>query len=406
MPAQHFALKVNLITVLLLSVYSNAHAATLYACKSTTGTMGYTSTGCKSPSTEVYHRLSGAGNKNIYLKKTNTTSPTPIATAPTPTPTVTPVVVAPPPVLPTADTVFAKTSFWYTPIPNEVELAVNTVELTNEFVRQKVKYYNNVKVNTYDYAAPVYTVDSTVKGVKVGFNNCQNKTYVDSTFTSMTSAVAIPSYAQPSAGTDGEMAIYQPSTNTYWELWKAKLDTTTGTWSACWGGKISNVSTSNGIFQKGYGTTATGLPFVGGQVTAEELAQGEIKHAIGISLVDTDSAWVISWPANRSDGYNPSGLPNRIAEGQRFRLDPTINVDALSMSKAGKVIAKAAQKYGFVVWDKAGALSIRAQNPKTYTAQGKPDPYPALYENKPTYAVLNGFPWERLQFLPKDYGKP
>jgi len=29
------------------------------------------------------------------------------------------------------------------------------------------------------------------------------------------------------------------------------------------------------------------------------------------------------------------------------------------------MIAKAAQKYGFVVWDEAGAITLRAENPKT-----------------------------------------
>ena len=161
-----------------------------------------------------------------------------------------------------------------------------------------------------------------------------------------------------------------------------------------------------GIFQRSYGTTATGLPFISGQITAEELTRGEIKHAIGIALVDVEKASIFSWPANRSDGYNPNNVPNRIAEGQRFRLDPNVNVDALSMSKAGKIIAKAAQKYGFIVWDKAGSVSIRAQNADSYTLLGKPNPYPALYQYIAGYEVLNGFPWDKLQFLPMNYGRP
>jgi hypothetical protein len=60
----------------------------------------------------------------------------------------------------------------------------------------------------------------------------------------------------------------------------------------------------------------------------------------------------------------------------------------------------------FVVWDKAGAITLRAQNPKSYTKLGQADPYPALFQGTPVYAILNGFPWERLQFLPMDYGKP
>lgn len=305
--------------------------------------------------------------------------------------------------LPT-DSIFAPTSFWYQRI-DTAPIDVNSENWKDEFLRQKAKYYGNVKVNVYDYAAPVHVVDSTVNPVAVGFYNCQNKTYFDATFKSMISAVPIPNYAKAAVGTDGELAFYKPSTGEYWELWKARKDID-GNWTACWGGRIASTKTNAGVFYKNYGTTATSLPFIGGQITAEELARGEIKHAIGIALVDLDASWVVSYPATRSDGYNPTKIANRIAEGQRFRLDPSINVDSLNMTKAGKTIAKAAQKYGFVVWDRAGSISIRVQNAATYIAIGKSDPYPALFESKPTYAVLNGFPWERLQFMPMNYGKP
>ena len=52
------------------------------------------------------------------------------------------------------------------------------------------------------------------------------------------------------------------------------------------------------------------------------------------------------------------------------------------------------------------AITLRAENPKSYTTLGKPDPYPAIFNGTPAYAILNGFPWDRLQFLPMDYGKP
>ncbi|HSH72236.1 MAG TPA: DUF4124 domain-containing protein [Methylophilaceae bacterium] len=303
------------------------------------------------------------------------------------------------------DAVFSRSSFWYKPLPLDVKLDPNTIALTNEFIRQKTKYYDNVAINLKSYASPVYFPDSKVKAVKVGFNNCQKKTWIDPTFINMISSVPIPSYAIPSGGSDGEMTIYDRRTDTIWELWKASRDSQ-GSWSACWGGKMENASSNLGVHQKGYGTTATGLPFLGGQITAEELSKSEIKHVIGISMVEVAHNNIVSWPANRSDGFNLNNMPNRIAEGQRFRLDPSVNVDKLPMTKAGKVIAKAAQKYGFVVWDKAGSVSIRAQNSSTYTTLGKPDPYPVLFESKPYYAVLNGFPWDKLQFLPLHYGKP
>jgi hypothetical protein len=300
--------------------------------------------------------------------------------------------------------VFAPGSFWYQPIPANVPLHPKSSDFNADFLRQKSAYYGTVAVNTRDYASPVYTVGADVPTVKVTEWDCQKKGFSAQELIPQWSAVPIPAYAVPSKGTDAEMTIYQPSTDTLWEFWQARK--VNGSWQACWGGRMQSASKNNGVFPGHYGTTATSLPFVGGQVTAEELRRGEIRHAIGISLVEVEHHDTYSWPANRSDGLNPEKAPNRIPQGIRFRLDPSIDVDSLKMSKAGKVIAKAAQKYGFVLWDKAGAISIRMQNSVTYTALGQPDPYPALFEGKPNYAVLDGFPWDRLQFLPMDYGKP
>lgn len=301
-------------------------------------------------------------------------------------------------------TIFAPTSFWYTPIPADVRLHPNSANFVAEFLRQKKAYYGTVTINLTSYASPVYVMDGNTATVRVTEWDCQKKGFSDPRLAAQWQAVPIPAYADPADGTDGEMTIYQPSTDTLWEFWQARK--VNGQWQACWGGCMRNVSRNPGIWQKPYGTTATGLPFLGGQITAEELQRGEIGHALGIALVDTEKWQIYSYPANRSDGYNPKNAPNRIPEGLRFRLDPTVNVDGLKMHPVGKMIAKAAQRYGFVVWDKAGGISLRAQNPKSYTKAGKPDPYPALFKGTPAYAILNGFPWERLQFLPMDFGKP
>jgi hypothetical protein len=302
------------------------------------------------------------------------------------------------------DAIFAPTSFWYAAIPLDAPLHANSAGFLADFLRQKAAYYGTVNINTSAYASPVYIAEPGTPTTKVAYANCQNKAYPEPGLEAQWTAVPIPAYAVPASGSDAEMTVYQPSTNTLWEFWVSRRGT--GGWQACWGGKLSNVSASDGTWPAPYGTTATGLPFIGGQVTAQELSRGEIRHAIGISLVEAEAAAIVSWPARRSDGLNPQAAPNRIPEGLRFRLDPAVNVDALPMSAVGKTIARAAQKYGFVVWDKAGALSIRAQNPTSYTALGQPDPYVALFAGKPSYAILNGFPWERLQFMPLNYGKP
>ncbi len=305
--------------------------------------------------------------------------------------------------LPT-DKIFAADSFWYAAIPKDAALHPNNKAFVGEFLRQKKAYYGTVNINTKAWASPVYVVGPDVPVTRVTEWDCQKKNFSDKNLAQQWAAVPMPAHAQEADGTDSEMTLYQPSTDTLWEFWQArKID---GRWQACWGGRLQNASKSDGVFAGHYGTTATSLPFIGGQITAEELQRGEIRHAIGISLVDAEHFNIKSWPAHRSDGYNPKKLPNRIPEGLRFRLNPELDVDALKLHPVATTIAKAAQKYGFVIWDKAGAISLRAENPKSYAARGKIDPYPALFKGKSSAAVLDGFPWDQLQFMPMDYGKP
>ncbi|MEO8003696.1 MAG: DUF4124 domain-containing protein [Betaproteobacteria bacterium] len=302
------------------------------------------------------------------------------------------------------DSIFAPTSFWYQPIPADAKLHANSAGFVADFLRQKKAFYGTVSINLASWASPVYVVGADVPTVLVNQWRCMKQFAKDMSLARQWLEVPIPAYAEPASGADAEMTIYQPSTDTMWEFWRARK--TDGQWEACWGGRMRDVSKSDGRWPAIYGTTATGLPFLGGQITAEELRRGEIRHAIGIALVEAESMDDFSWPAKRSDGLNPKREPNRIPEGLRFRLDPSVNVDALRMRPAGKVIARAAQKYGFVVWDKAGAIGVRSQNPKSYTALGQPDPYPEVFGGAPAWAVMEGFPWEKLQFLPQDYGKP
>jgi hypothetical protein len=300
--------------------------------------------------------------------------------------------------------IFSPKSFWYKPLPPDAPIHPNSKQFVNEFLRQKSSYYGTVSINTVTYASPVYVPDETTQRVVVRPWDCQNKGYIDPTLAQQWKSVPIPAYAQPADGTDSEMTIYNPATDTIWEFWLArKVD---GAWEACWGGRMDKASGSPGIWPFPYGATATGLPFLGGQLRIDELMNKKIDHVMGIALVDTEKASVVSWPANRSDGINAQGDKNRIPEGIRFRLDPKVDVDSLDMHPVGKAIARAAQTYGFVVWDKGGAIVLRAENPKSVTARKLPDPFETIFGSTPAYAILEGFPWDRLQFLPMDYGKP
>jgi len=108
------------------------------------------------------------------------------------------------------------------------------------------------------------------------------------------------------------------------------------------------------------------------------------------------------WQAHKASSSGHTLCPLAISG---HILDPSVDIEALNLCPVGKIIARAAQKYGFVVWDKAGGITLRADNTKSFTQRGEKNPYPELFGGKPEWSLLQGFPWEKLQFLPLNYGK-
>lgn len=306
-----------------------------------------------------------------------------------------------------SDIQFATSSFWYSPIPANAPLDPNSANFAANIAGQLS--HGAAKLNTYDYTGPVYFASPSDPRYNFGQHplDGENDWSLHEGLAAQFQNVPVPSYAERSAGTDKEMIIYDPSTGTLWEFWQVENNINGNAWSARWGGRIENVAASNGIYNNPYGASATGLPFTGGQITAEELQAGEINHVIGIALNEMEDRSVsYSWPANRSDGWNPGNAPNRVPQGRRLRLDPSFDVDGSNLHPVAKIIAKAGQKYGFVVWDFSGVITMRVRNAKTYTAKGLADPYLALYNGAADWQVLDGFPWGSLQVLPHNYGFP
>jgi hypothetical protein len=202
-------------------------------------------------------------------------------------------------------------------------------------------------------------------------------------------------------GTDSEITIYEPSKNQDWEFWVARKDG--GTWSACWGGTIQGVSTNPGIFPSPTGATATGLPLLGFLMRIEELQAGLIQHTVNIITVRTQ-ANVFSWPANRTDGEVAD--TDILMEGQRLRLDPTFDVATLP-NATERTIATAMQDYGMILSDKGGSVAMQAEDPRVYMAQHgtTTNPYDTIFAGRDAYTVLQDIPIDRLQVLPKDYGR-
>jgi hypothetical protein len=291
---------------------------------------------------------------------------------------------------------------WRTPVPASAPLDPQSPALVSNLMGQIQTYYGHVALNTSSYSAPIYTVPADQPTVNLAFNNCQGKSSLDPNFAAQLRGVPVPANAVPSVGTDSDMVIWQPSTDTEWEFWKMAKDPNTGVWSACWGGRLNQVSQNPGIFPSPYGTSASGLPMLGYVIRVSELQAGVINHAISLTL-PLPRATAYSWPANRTDGQDTN--PTDPAEGQRFRLDPSLDLSTLNLSPGALTIARAMQQYGLIVTDTSGVVAVDAEDPRPYETNGAPDPYTSFFPGG-QYSWLQGIPWQDLQAVAWDYGKP
>ncbi len=127
-----------------------------------------------------------------------------------------------------------------------------------------------------------------------------------------------------------------------------------GTWKAD-SGAIFDLKT-NALRPDGWTSAdAAGLPILPGLVRYDEVAAGEIRHAIRLTVPGTGPRHI--WPA-RHDAPTGGNPPL----GARFRL--RANFDISRFSPAGQVILRALKKYGMILADNGTAWFI----------SGAPDP--------------------------------
>lgn len=262
----------------------------------------------------------------------------------------------------------------------------------------------NAAVNAYQYNSAFYTATPSTPRHTVAFYDCQNKGWTPNGLFDGPQYfvdVPIPNGAVPATGTDSQMGIYDPSTDQLWEFWVMRR-TATGGWEACWGGRVDDVSTSDGTFPEPFGVSASGLVMAGGVVSIQEAARGEIDHALYLTVTEA-KALLFSHPANRTDGRSEGD--DILVEGQRLRLDPSLDVRTLGLTPFGEAVARAAQKYGFIVSDLGGTVSIATESGRPDERRTGLNPWEILLGG-PSYDALSKFPWDRVEVMPIDYGKP
>jgi hypothetical protein len=295
---------------------------------------------------------------------------------------------------------FARTSFWNEPLAANAPLDPTSAALVgalDEKITAEEQAENGPWINTTEYSIPVYTVPAHQPTVPVQLLDKKPNAALSSAW----SAVPLPPNAQPAIGTDGVLAIWQPSTDRLWEFWRLVHEA--DSWHASWGGAMQHVSSNPGVYgpeawpgaQSWWGVSASSLSLVGGLISLEDLKLGQINHALEMAIPNV-RAGVYSSPAQRTDGKSAS--PLSLPEGGHLRLNPNLNLAALHLPRLTLMLAEAAQRYGIFISDGSSIAEFYAQDP---TPTGT-NPYAGpggYYEGNYPNQLLASFPWSQLQLL-------
>ena len=266
---------------------------------------------------------------------------------------------------------FAPDSVWNAPIGASPQLDPTSrarLDTFNAEVDSEITRGIGPWISESSYSTPLYKVPANQRKVSVTLDTGSWGAPLQ---TVLQAGVPIPNDARPAAGTDGHLTIWQPSTDTMWEFWKA-LKQADG-WHASWGGAMQRVSRSPGYYTAtswtglsasegwNWGSTATSLPVIAGTVMIDELRRGHIDHALALAIPNA-CAGSFSWPAQRSDGSD-SGR-DCLPEGAHLRLDPGLDLSTLSLPPITRMLADAAQRYGMIVRDRTShAVGFYAEDP-------------------------------------------
>jgi hypothetical protein len=103
--------------------------------------------------------------------------------------------------------------------------------------------------------------------------------------------------------------------------------------------------TSNAMRPAGWTSAdAAGLPIAAGLLRYDEVAAGDVDHAIRVTAACTYDAYI--WPARHAAGTKDRRCPPM---GARFRLKASF--DGSGFSPAARVVIRAMKRYGLIVAD-------------------------------------------------------
>lgn len=273
---------------------------------------------------------------------------------------------------------FSPASPWRHELPSDPPVDPDSAAMIASVQRESALYANMVEFGIPIYSTNPKTPTYAVNCTEVNFGNCPFAGW----------RVPIPDDAEPHSGSDGVLVTVDESRGLSFEFWRAVKSG--DQWSTSFGA-INSLSGS------GWGGAATGsgASRLGGVIRIEEIAAGEIRHALALQTENACDRF--RPPALKSDG--DSTRADCIPEGARLQLDPSLDLNSLDLQPGELAVATAMQRYGGYVMDVSGApLSVSFE----LDTEAAPGTLGSVYKDagfRWDYDAMERIPWDKLRVL-------
>jgi hypothetical protein len=252
---------------------------------------------------------------------------------------------------PSAYSFWSADSYWHMKIPENAPLHPDSTEMvgwlltsTGGLGRCNYDAWTKPIWDAY-VSTPTYTIYKS-DGVTVLFYD-----------------VPIPDGAHPAIDADHSFGVVDWDNRYYYDFWNFYYEN--GKYKSGAGYKYD--LDSDGLVPPGYYSVGgSNTPFLAIAIRDEEIEAGVINHPLGCCLQSNKEGTYVYPPASRSDGSGTDMYS--IPMGARIQLNPSIDLDALGLSRTGKIIAKAMQDYGIVVKESGGGWHCYAEH--EYSVEG------------------------------------
>jgi hypothetical protein len=272
---------------------------------------------------------------------------------------------------------FSELSPFNTPIPADAPLHPDSEAMVRSLLVGRGSSAGRIHVNIQSWSIPVFEppVGAEMKEIV-----CDRQAYSGS------ASVRCPVWPalKPDPMADAHMVIVGRKAGREWDFFGAR-------WQD---GQLRTKAASevdlagDGLVPAG-GCRLVGFALLSGLIRPEEIEGGVIDHAL---VFADEYVGPAVWPATRGGGQRQPEGTLAVPAGGCVQLDPAVDVDALDLPPAGKMIARALQKYGMYNSDFAGGLVVYAENPLGRAS----DPWAKLgFDN----AAATGIPVARMRVV-------